>query len=74
MRRSRRRLLSFGTGLVLAAGLWAGLSLISAPAPRTAPGFSLPRLGPGPRVTMPPVGEGAHDPVVLTFFASWCGP
>jgi thiol-disulfide isomerase/thioredoxin len=22
---------------------------------------------------MPIVGEGAHDPVVLTFFASWCG-
>jgi len=23
---------------------------------------------------MPLVGEGAHDPVVVTFFASWCGP
>lgn len=25
-------------------------------------------------MSLPLVGEGAHDPVVLTFFASWCGP
>jgi cytochrome c biogenesis protein CcmG, thiol:disulfide interchange protein DsbE len=34
----------------------------------------LPRLGPGPRVTVPVVGEGGHEGVVVTFFASWCGP
>jgi thiol-disulfide isomerase/thioredoxin len=25
-------------------------------------------------VSVPIIGEGAHHPVVLTFFASWCGP
>jgi thiol-disulfide isomerase/thioredoxin len=25
-------------------------------------------------VTVPVVGEGAHQAVVVTFFASWCGP
>ncbi len=70
----RRRLVSLALGLVLAGGLWAALTSFSASGPTRAPAFSLPRLGPGPRVTVPIVGEGAHDPVVLTFFASWCGP
>jgi thiol-disulfide isomerase/thioredoxin len=72
--RRRRRLLSLGVGVVVAAGLWVGLTAFSAPGPTRAHSFSLPRLGRGPRVTMPLAGEGAHDPVVLTFFASWCGP
>jgi cytochrome c biogenesis protein CcmG/thiol:disulfide interchange protein DsbE len=72
--RTRRRLLSLGIGLVLAGGLWLGLTAFTvAPVKKEAP-FSLPRLGSGPRVTVPLVGEGAHEPVVLTFFASWCGP
>ena len=70
----RRRLLSLGVGIVLAAGLWVGLTAFSAPAPAKAHSFSLPRLGGGPRVTVPIVGEGAHEAVVVTFFASWCGP
>ncbi len=70
----RRRLLSLGVGIVLAAGLWVGLTSFSAPAATKAHSFSLPRLGGGPRVTVPIVGEGAHQAVVVTFFASWCGP
>jgi cytochrome c biogenesis protein CcmG/thiol:disulfide interchange protein DsbE len=70
----RRRLLSLALGLVLAGGLWVALTAFTAPAPTRAPSFSLPRLGGGPRVRVPIVGEGAHDPVILTFFASWCGP
>jgi cytochrome c biogenesis protein CcmG, thiol:disulfide interchange protein DsbE len=70
----RRRLLALGLGVALAAVLWVGLTAFTAPPARSAAPFSLPRLGGGPRVTMPMVGEGAHDPVVLTFFASWCGP
>jgi thiol-disulfide isomerase/thioredoxin len=72
--RRRRRLLSLGVGIVVAVGLWLALTGFTAPAVTAAPPFSLPRLGPGPRVTMPIVGAGAHQAVVLTFFASWCGP
>lgn len=70
----RRRLLSLGVGIVLAAGLWVGLTGFSAPVATRAHPFSLPRLGGGPRVTVPIVGRGAHQAVVVTFFASWCGP
>jgi thiol-disulfide isomerase/thioredoxin len=73
-RPGRRRLLSFAVGLVVAAGLWVGLSAFTAPGPTKAHPFSLPRLGGGPRVSVPVVGEGAHHAVVVTFFASWCGP
>jgi cytochrome c biogenesis protein CcmG/thiol:disulfide interchange protein DsbE len=69
----RRRLLSLGIGVVLAAGLWIALTSFTAPTAPKAPSFSLPRLGGGPRVSVPIVGEGAHDPVVVTFFGSWCG-
>src|ERR1700689_4218354 len=69
----RRRLLSLGVGIVLADGLWVALTAVGAPVLTKAPPFSLPRLGNGPRVALPLAGEGAHDPVVLTFFGSWCG-
>lgn len=39
-----------------------------------APTFSLPGLGGGPAVHVPVVDNGRGVPVVLTFFASWCGP
>jgi cytochrome c biogenesis protein CcmG/thiol:disulfide interchange protein DsbE len=70
----RRRLLSLVLGLVLAAGLWTALSAFSTPGPTRAPAFSLPRLGSGPPVQVPITGAGAHEAVVVTFFASWCGP
>ncbi|MHB8329190.1 MAG: TlpA family protein disulfide reductase [Acidimicrobiales bacterium] len=71
-----RRLHSFGIGVVLAAALAAGLLLARGPAggPTPAAHFSLPRLGGGPPVEMPVVRGGRQVPVVLTFFASWCGP
>jgi thiol-disulfide isomerase/thioredoxin len=73
-RRRRRRLLSLAVGLLLAGGLWLGLTSFTGAPPRKVQPFSLPRLGGGPRVVVPLTGEGAHDPVVVTFFASWCGP
>jgi cytochrome c biogenesis protein CcmG/thiol:disulfide interchange protein DsbE len=39
-----------------------------------APGFSLPSLTGGAPVSLNAVGKDAHHPVVLNFFASWCGP
>ncbi len=72
--RRRRRLLSLAVGLLLAAGLWLALTSFTAVPPQTAPPFSLPRLGGGPPVRVPLAGQAAHDPVVVTFFASWCGP
>ncbi len=60
--------------VVVAAVLVVALTL-GAGNPTTttaAPSFSVPRLGGGPPVSLPVVGVGAHAPVVLTFFASWC--
>ncbi len=39
-----------------------------------APGFSLPSLTGGAPVSLRALGQTAHRPVVLNFFASWCGP
>jgi cytochrome c biogenesis protein CcmG/thiol:disulfide interchange protein DsbE len=65
---------SLGIGLVVAAGLVVGLTVSDGTGPQRAPAFSLPRLGGGPPVSYPLAGKDAHRPVVLTFFASWCGP
>jgi len=70
----RRRLVSVAIGIVLAVGLWVGLTVTAAPGPTTAPTFSLPRLGGGAPVAYPLTGKVVHRPVVVTFFASWCGP
>lgn len=40
----------------------------------TAPNFTLPRLGGGAPVNLYAIGVDRHKPVVLNFFASWCGP
>ncbi|HXQ58503.1 MAG TPA: TlpA disulfide reductase family protein [Acidimicrobiales bacterium] len=72
--RRRRRLLSLAVGVVIAAGLWLALTSFTGAPPTTVHPFSLPRLGGGPPVRVPLTGVGAHDPVVVTFFASWCGP
>ncbi len=39
-----------------------------------APDFSLPRLGGGAPVHLDALGVDRRRPVVLNFFASWCGP
>jgi thiol-disulfide isomerase/thioredoxin len=67
-------LLSLTVGLALAAILWFALTAVSTAGPTKAPPFSLPRLGGGPPVGLPLTGAARHVPVVLTFFASWCGP
>jgi thiol-disulfide isomerase/thioredoxin len=64
----------WGGGALLAVGLVIGLVATSSTPLRHAPSFRLPRLGGGPAVGLPLPGTATHLPVVLTFFASWCGP
>lgn len=71
----RRRLVLLAIGLVLAGALAAGLFVGGGASNERAPAFSLPRLGGGPVVGLPVrSASGARLPVVVTFFASWCGP
>lgn len=69
-----RKVVSLGIGLVLAAALAAGLLLTSGPAAQAAPAFTLPALGGGAPVSVPVRQGGVRMPMVITFFASWCGP
>jgi thiol-disulfide isomerase/thioredoxin len=73
--RTGRRLVSLAVGVVLAAGLFAALTLVggSSGDPAAAP-FSLTALGGGAPVEVPVVEHGTTMPVVIVFFASWCVP
>jgi cytochrome c biogenesis protein CcmG/thiol:disulfide interchange protein DsbE len=72
---TRRRLVATGVGVLLAGGLAGGLLGTGGQSGTfAAPFFSLPRLGGGPVVRVPVVRDGSTAPVVVTFFASWCGP
>lgn len=70
----KRRLLFLGAGLVVAVGLFVGLSLAGGPGASVAPSFALASLeGPG-QVKLPVVERGTPVPAVVVFFASWCTP
>jgi cytochrome c biogenesis protein CcmG, thiol:disulfide interchange protein DsbE len=85
--RKPRRLRAFLLGLVLAGALalflFVGLGTSSnsssgasgvVPVGSEAPNFVLPSaVGAGP-VDLHALGVDRHHPVVLNFFASWCGP
>ena len=66
----------------LAVFLFVGLGSSSSSGPSgpvvgvgsEAPGFSLPSLTGGTAVDLHALGKSTHHPVVLNFFASWCGP
>jgi cytochrome c biogenesis protein CcmG/thiol:disulfide interchange protein DsbE len=81
-RRSRSLLIGCAIAAVLAVVLFVGVgsgprkgAVLSPGAPGTVPpNFTLPRLGGGPPVTLDALGVDRHHPVVLNFFASWCGP
>ncbi len=85
---SPRRLRSLIIGVVIAGLLAVFLFLVLRPSTTTsgngtnpgisvgdvAPNFSLPRLGGGKPVNLDAIGVDRHKPVILNFFASWCGP
>jgi cytochrome c biogenesis protein CcmG/thiol:disulfide interchange protein DsbE len=84
---SPRRLRSLIIGVVIAGVLAAFLFLVLRPSTKSenrtppgvsvgdvAPNFSLPRLGGGKPVNLDAIGVNRHKPVILNFFASWCGP
>jgi cytochrome c biogenesis protein CcmG/thiol:disulfide interchange protein DsbE len=65
----------------LAAFLFLGLDSGSGPGSgpvvgvgSEAPTFSVTSLTGGTQVNLDTVGKDRHRPVVLNFFASWCGP
>ncbi len=83
-----RVLRSFAIGVVIAALLAVLLFVVLRPSSSnvgsgsnagvsvgdTAPDFTLPRLGGGTPVHLDALGVDRHKPVILNFFASWCGP
>ncbi len=85
--RPPRRLRAFLIGLVLAAVLavvlFVGLGTTSnsksgsggvVPVGSKAPNFVVPSVVGGAPVDLHALGVDRHHPVVLNFFASWCGP
>jgi cytochrome c biogenesis protein CcmG, thiol:disulfide interchange protein DsbE len=75
----RRRLVFTGIGCVLAGLLALGLfgpwdHTTSAPSAQAKLPPSLPSVIGHTSVTLPKLGSPQREPVVITFFASWCGP
>jgi len=82
-RRLRALLIGSVIAATLALFLFYGLRPTSGSTPGSgavvpigsaAPGFTLPSLTGGTPVDLDALGRNAHRPVVLNFFASWCGP
>jgi thiol-disulfide isomerase/thioredoxin len=72
----RRRLIFTCVGCVLAGLLAFGLFSPASSGPKSDIKLpaSLPSLEGGPAVALPKLGSRQAEPVVITFFASWCGP
>jgi cytochrome c biogenesis protein CcmG, thiol:disulfide interchange protein DsbE len=84
-RRLRSLLIGTAIAAVLAVFLFVGLRSGSTstsgsgadtvvPIGGVAPNFTLPALIGGGEVKLDSLGSARHRPVVLNFFASWCGP
>jgi thiol-disulfide isomerase/thioredoxin len=70
-----RRLIFLGIGCVIAGALAAGLFIPSSGSQASAKlPATLPALFGDGKVAMPKLGSSIPDPVVVTFFASWCKP
>jgi thiol-disulfide isomerase/thioredoxin len=71
----RRKLISLGIGCVLAGLLALGLfGFGGSSKPNVKLPATLPALYGGAPVALPKLGSPIGTPVVMTFFASWCGP
>jgi thiol-disulfide isomerase/thioredoxin len=75
----RRRLIFSGVGFVVAGALAVGLfghfgsPSTSLDAGATLPS-SVPALNGHGKISLPKLGSVQREPVMITFFASWCGP
>jgi thiol-disulfide isomerase/thioredoxin len=71
----KRRMTFLAIGCVLAALLAIGLfGPFGSSSPAVKLPASLPALHGGPAVRLPQLGTKLAEPVVITFFASWCTP
>ena len=70
----RRRLVFAGVGCVIAGLLAIGLFVPSGTKTDVKLPATLPSIEGGGSVALPKLGSPQAEPVVITFFASWCGP